>query len=149
MLPTSSVRFEYQTFPATPNAAFPNRAAARRPVINIRLIFNGKAVKYPVLIDSGADFCIFHAEVAEDILGLPVKTGKKVIFYGTGGISQTAYFHTILIELGGYEMDLYCGFSYKMKKLPYGLLGQTGFFDKFKVELDYQSKHIELKPKRK
>ena len=44
-------------------------------------------------------------------------------------------------------MDLYCGFSYDMKTLPYGLLGQTGFFDRFKVELDYGNKRIELKVK--
>lgn len=83
-----------------------------------------------------------------EILGISVTKGKKMIFYGTSGTAQIAYFHTIQIELGGWPMDLYCGFSSDMKSLPYGLLGQTGFFDRFKIEFDYQAKRIELKPKR-
>ena len=100
-----------------------------------------------MLSDSGADFCIFHTEAAE-ILGIPVNNGKKLRFYGTSGTSQRAYFHTIQIEVAGWPMELYCGFSDDMKSLPYGLLGQTGFFDRFRIEFDYQNKRIELKPKR-
>ncbi|MCJ7739876.1 retropepsin-like domain-containing protein [Candidatus Microgenomates bacterium] len=148
MLPTSSLKFDYLLFPAAPNEAFPHRSYAKRPVINIKLLFDDKTVKYPVLIDSGADFCIFHAEIARDLLNLPVKKGKKLIFYGTGGIAQTAYFHNIQIDLCGYEIDLFAGFSFDMEKLPYGILGQTGFFDRFKIEFDYQGKRIEIKSKR-
>jgi hypothetical protein len=147
MLPISSLKFNYAAFPATRNEAFPSRVSAMRPVITIRLLFDGKSVKYPVLIDSGADFCIFHAELAEGILGIPVKKGKKLVFFGTGGVPQEAYFLNVLIDLGGYEIELYCGFSYDMDKLPYGILGQDGFFDLFKVEFDYKGRRIELKPK--
>lgn len=110
-------------------------------------MFDKKSIEYGVLIDSGADFCIFHTEMAE-ILGIPVEKGKKITFYGTGGTPQTAYFHDVEIEIAGWPMELYCGFSYDMKSLPYGILGQTGFFDRFKIEFDYQAKRIELKPKR-
>jgi hypothetical protein len=147
MLPTCSLKFKYTPFPATRSEAFPNRISALRPVINIRLLFDNKSVKYPVLLDSGADFCIFHAEIGEGILGIPVKTGKKLVFFGTGGAPQEAYFHTIAIDLGGYDFQLYCGFSYEMKTLPYGILGQVGFFDLFKVEFDYKGKQIVFKPK--
>lgn len=143
---TSCLRFKYQTFPASPLPAFPARQSVCRPVIDIRLLFDKKSTQYKVLLDSGADFCIFHAEIA-DLLELPVKSGKKITFFGTGGTPQDAYFHTIKIELGGWPMDLYCGFSYEMQTLPYGLLGQTGFFDRFKVIFDYSTKQIELKPK--
>lgn len=148
MLPTSSLKFNYQAYPASPNKAFPNRRSALRPILNIKLLFNDKSVKYPVLLDSGADFCIFHAEIAADLLNLKVKNGKPLTFYGTGGEPQTAYFHKINIELGGFDFDLYCGFSFDMKKLPYGILGQTGFFDRFRIEFDYSNKRIELKPKK-
>ncbi len=40
-----------------------------RPVIPIEVIYNGTAVPYEVLVDSGADICIFDAQIAE-ILGL-------------------------------------------------------------------------------
>lgn len=147
VLPTSLLRLNYQVFPAKPTEAFPLRVNVNRPVIDIRLLWNNQTIKYRVLIDSGADFCIFHSDVA-DILGIPVTKGKKLTFYGTSGTPQTAYFHQIMIEIGGWSMDLYCGFSYEMKSLPYGLLGQTGFFDSFKIEFDYQNKRVELKPKK-
>lgn len=144
----SWLKFNYQTYPAPPDKAFPTRIFIRRPVINIRLLFDDKSIKYPVLIDSGADFCIFHAEIASDILGISVKKGNELTFHGTGGISQKAYFHNIKIDLDGYEYDLYAGFSFEMEKLPYGLLGQTGFFDKFRVIMDYSERRIEISPKK-
>ncbi len=140
------MRFNYRIFRADPIEAFPNRRTVIRPVIDIRLLWNKSATNYRVLIDSGADYCIFHAEVAE-VLNIPVKKGKKITFYGTGGVPQIAYFHDVLIEVGGWQLDLYCGFSYDMQSLAYGILGQTGFFDKFKIEFDYQNKRLELKPK--
>lgn len=147
MEPTFSLRLAYKSFPATPLEPFPNRQFIHRPVIDILLMFGDKSIEYEALIDSGADFCIFHAEMA-NILGIGVDQGKRMTFHGTGGTPQTAYFHQIQIKIGGRPMDLYCGFSYDMQSLPYGLLGQTGFFDKFKVEFDYQNKRIEIKPKR-
>ncbi len=110
-------------------------------------MFNKKSIEYQALIDSGADFCIFHTEIAH-ILGIPVVDGKKLTFHGTSCTPQTAYFHTVQIEIGGWPMELYCGFSSDMKSLPYGLLGQTGFFDRFKVAFDYQGKRIEITPKK-
>lgn len=144
---TSSLRVGYKSFPASPLEPFPNRQFVHRPVIDIFLVFDKKSIEYQVLIDSGADFCIFHTEMA-DILGISVAKGKKITFYGTGGTPQTAYFHDVQIEIAGWPMDLYCGFSYDMESLPYGILGQTGFFDRFKIEFDYCTKRIELKPKR-
>ncbi len=144
---TSLLRLAYKTFPASPIEPFPNRSTVSRPVIDVLLRWNGKSIKYSAIVDSGADYCVFHAEVGE-LLGLSVKKGKKLTFYGTSGSPQNAYFHTIQIEIAGWPMDLYCGFSYDMQTLPYGLLGQTGFFDRFKVEFDYHNKRLELKPKR-
>lgn len=146
MVPTCSLKFDYQVFPSTPNEAFPQRRTVRRPVITIRLVFNGESVRYPVLLDSGSDFCMFHAEIG-DVLKIPVRSGKRLTFHGTSGTPQHAFFHTIHYELGGWEMACYAGFSYDMKTLPYGLLGQTGFFDQFRIEFDYRKQRVEIKPK--
>mgnify|MGYP001562644774 CR=1 FL=1 len=141
------MKFKYSKFLAKPSEAFPDLKEVWRPVVPIKIINRDKEFGYLALVDSGADFCIFHTEAAE-ILGIPVNNGKKLRFYGTSGTSQRAYFHTIQIEVAGWPMELYCGFSDDMKSLPYGLLGQTGFFDRFRIEFDYQNKRIELKPKR-
>lgn len=142
----SLLRLKYQTFAAEPLEAFPDRYSVIRPVIEVQLTWNKRVTQYRVLVDSGSDFCIFHADVAET-LSIPVREGKRIAFYGTSGHPQFAYFHTVQIEIGGWPMDLYCGFSYDMQSLPYGLLGQTGFFDRFKIKFDYKNKRIELQSK--
>ena len=46
-----------------------------RPVIEIKLKSNSNILRYEVLVDSGADFCIFSSEAGE-ALGLNIKKGK-------------------------------------------------------------------------
>jgi hypothetical protein len=88
---------------------------------------------------------MFHAEIG-DLLKIPVRSGGKLTFHGTSGTAQNAFFHTIHYELGGWDMECYAGFSYEMKSMPYGLLGQTGFFDQFRIEFDYRKQRMEIKP---
>ena len=46
-----------------------------RPVIPIKLKNKDLEIGYEVLVDSGADFCVFDAQVGEAI-GIDVKKGK-------------------------------------------------------------------------
>ena len=46
-----------------------------RPVIPIEIIYKDIAVPYEVLVDSGADYNIFDAQLAE-ILGIEIHLGK-------------------------------------------------------------------------
>jgi len=41
------------------------RPGVLKPVIPIEIIYKEKSVPYEVLIDSGADFCIFDAQIGE------------------------------------------------------------------------------------
>ena len=120
----------------------------KRPVIPIEVKYDKNVVKYLALINSGADFCIFHAEIGEAI-GIDIKKGKLLEFYGVIGEKKEAFFHNISIVIGGWEKECYCGFSYEFDKtkMPYGILGQKGFFNLFKVSMDYEKEQIELKPK--
>ena len=139
-----ALKFPYQKFPSGPNDAFPDHKQAQRPVITIKVKCNNKEIEYLALIDSGADFCMFHAEIGEH-LGIDVNKGKRLKFFGVTGDKQVAYFHKIKIEVGGHEKECYCGFSHELNKMPYGILGQKGFFDQFKVSMDYNKNRIELK----
>lgn len=140
------LKYDYRKFPAEPSRAFPRRLSAVRPVIPIWLIRGGKRIGYLALIDSGADLCIFHAEIGE-LIGLVVESGKLLQYYGISGQQLTAYFHDVKIEVGGYEFDCWAGFSRDIDNLPYGLLGQLGFFNLFNVLFDYNKGRIELKLK--
>jgi len=138
-----NLKYDYRKFPAEPSKAFPRRFSAIRPVIPIRLIKGEKGVRYLAIIDSGADLCIFHAEIGE-LIGIAVESGKLLQFSGIASQQLTAYFHDIKIEVGGYEFDCYAGFSRDLGNLPYGLLGQVGFFNLFNIVFDYNKERIEL-----
>lgn len=139
------MNFRYKKFPTnTENNPFPNQKSALRPVMQIDFESQKGNFAYLVLIDSGADYCIFHAIVAEQ-LGIDVKTGKELIFYGTSGEPQKAYFHKISFKLGGNPHECDVGFSYDMNKLAYGLLGQYGFFNKWIVKFEHRKENVEIK----
>lgn len=141
------MKFSYQKYPADPNTAFPERKRALRPVIPIGIVGKDKnTYHYEALIDSGADHNIFHAEIGE-LIGLNVKQGKPLNFWGVTGEKQKAYFHSIEIEVGGHRHKVYCGFVYDFKNLAYGILGQDDFFKLYAVEFDLNKERLELKPR--
>lgn len=139
------MKFSYLKFPSEPSHAFPDRKSCLRPVIPVTLFGSNNSLRVQSLIDSGADWCIFHGEIAKE-LGIDLKSGKQQHFFGVGGGKQFAYFHTVQMEIGGHKFSCYCAFSEDLKT-PYSLLGQVGFFDKFQVRLDFTKEEIELKPK--
>ena len=54
----------------------------RRPIIDIIIKAENNFAIYPVLIDSGADYCIFNIELAK-ALGIKL-TSKRTGFRGVG-----------------------------------------------------------------
>jgi len=139
-------KFDYRRFPSDPSEAFPGRRSANRPVIPVTLINGSNTIRYLALIDSGADLCIFHSEVGEQI-SIDIESGKKQEFDGITGEKMVAFFHQIEIEVGGYRLSCYAGFSRGLTKMPYGILGQQGFFDTFQVTFDYDKEKVELRLK--
>lgn len=141
------MKFSYLKFPLDYESKFFGKSILR-PIIPITINFHDKSIRYAALIDSGADFCIFDAEVGE-YLGLVIENGIKNSF---GGIQEKAgaiaYLHTISINIGGWDYTTTVGFSYDIAKHGHGILGQKGFFDLFIVKFDYQRGEIELKEKR-
>ncbi|MEK7617191.1 MAG: retropepsin-like aspartic protease [Patescibacteria group bacterium] len=139
------MNFKYKKFPTDPeNNPFPNKKSSLRPVIQIDFVTPTGNFHYFVLVDSGADYCMFHAKIGE-MLGLDIKSGKPLTFFGTSGEPQKAYFHKVTFRVGGIEHTCEAGFSYDMEKLPYGLLGQDGFFDKWIIKFEHHKENIELK----
>jgi len=118
-----------------------------KPIIPIQLKVDGRETRYAALIDSGADFCIFDAEIGE-YLGIDIKSGVKEIF---GGIQEKgescAFLHKVVLNIGGWDYGATIGFSYDIAKYGFGILGQKGFFDIFVVKFDFLKEEIELKPR--
>lgn len=118
--------------------------AIYRPVIPVEIKYQKESVKYEVLVDSGADFCLFHKEIGE-LLGIDVKKGIKGFVAGINGGSDPYYIHNVILNVGGWDYRIKAGFK-DMSKSGYGVVGQIGFFDKFSVKFQYNKKDIGLAP---
>lgn len=116
-----------------------------RPVIAVTLRHKDKIFKYLALIDSGADLNIFHANLAS-ILEIDIEKLKTNSFEGIKKESS-AYGYLTVIEIGidNIFFDTPVIFSDDISDNGYGVLGQQGFFNHFKVKMDYQGKDIQLK----
>jgi predicted aspartyl protease len=138
------MKFRYFKFPLSEKSNFFG-SSILKPIIPVGLTVDSNDLQYAALIDSGADFCIFDAEIGE-ALGLNVESGKKLRF---GGIQEAgaaeAFLHDVTITIGGWKHKTTAGFSYDIAKGGYGILGQKGFFDIFTVKFDYPKEEIELK----
>ena len=133
------MKFNYKTAYPTP-----------RPIIPILLKHNGLEVGYHVLVDSGADICLFDANIAEKI-GVDIKKGKVAEILGVGGKMSVIYMHTITIEVGGWPCTIEVGFlkETELRSVEYGIVGQRGFFENFVVKFDLLKEEIDLKRREK
>ena len=129
------MKFNYKTY-----------GSISRPVIEIILKNGENSIRYEVLVDSGADLCIFDAEIGE-ALGIDVQKGQKKEVFGVGGKTSIFFLHKVDIEVGGWVYKIEAGFMPDVagRVMPYGLVGQKGFFENFIVKFDLLKGEIELK----
>jgi len=119
----------------------------KRPIIPITLKNGKKIINYLALVDSGADFNVFHKEIAE-LLGVNLKNLPETEFSGIKkNANAIAKYTAIEIGINGYFFSVPVLFSDSISASGYGIVGQQGFFDKFKVRFDYKKGDIELKTK--
>lgn len=120
-----------------------------KPIIPIRIALAESSLQYDALIDSGADFSIFHEEIGR-ALGIDIEAGRRLHF---GGVQKAeaavAYLHEINLIVGGWNYKTIAGFSNDISEKSYGILGQRGFFDIFVVKFDLGKEEIELSPRQR
>lgn len=116
-----------------------------KPIISVKISANENFVRYEALIDSGADFCIFDAEIGE-YLGLKVSSGIQISYCGIQGEkNSTAFLHQVILNIGGWDYETVVGFSKGISSKGFGILGQKGFFDMFVVKFNLFNEEIEIK----
>lgn len=114
-----------------------------RPIIQIIIKYKSKFAIYPVLIDSGADFCIFNIELAQ-ALGIKLQN-KKASFRGVSKDEVVGFWGEVEIKIGDVIYKTKVIFA-EISDFGHGILGQKGFFDHFDVKLSYQKQIIEVEP---
>jgi hypothetical protein len=99
-----------------------------------------------VVVDSGADLCIFDAEIGE-ALGLDVKKGIPKEVFGVGGKASIYFLHRVDVEVGGWTYKIDAGFMPNVagRIFQYGIVGQKGFFENFIVKFDLLKEEVDLK----
>lgn len=115
-----------------------------RPIIPIEIYNGDQCIKYHVLVDSGADFNVFDAEIGSAI-GLDIEKGVKGKVFGIAGNGTDYYTHRIQIKVGGRLFPVEAGFMPQPPQSGYGIVGQKGFFDIFVIKFDLLKKQIEFK----
>ncbi len=71
-------------------------------------------------------------------LAAPVELGA-----GVGSYTLT-HFHQVTLDFGALQIQVYTGFTDGLDHWGVGLLGQSGFFDRFKIHFDLQSGIFEI-----
>lgn len=116
-----------------------------RPIIPIELECK-TTLGYEVLVDSGADICVFHADIGRAI-GLVVEKGERFVLGGVTGSERIGYLHKVTVKVRGTSYQTKVGFTDSMRDGAFGMVGQKGFFDRFVVKFDYPERKITLHKK--
>jgi hypothetical protein len=123
------VAYPFTKFPIAPNDPYPQGQTALRPIALATLTAeNGESLRCVVLLDTGADSCVFPLVMAIalklDVLSLP-----KAMTGGVGTSTNVTYYTNLTIDIGnGIAFKAYSGFTEGMNAQGIGLLGQAGFF---------------------
>jgi len=118
----------------------------RLPLVSVRLSCNKKKVKVWALVDSGADFSVFNADIAA-ILDIDLKKGRPIDLMGFVGESAPAWVHQVNLELEGFQ-SININVAFTESSMPeLSLVGQRGFFDNFQIRFERYKDLIEIYPK--
>jgi hypothetical protein len=71
-------------------------------------------------------------------LGLDPLSAPVEMTSGVGSVNNVpTHYCNVTIDLGVAQFQVYAGFTSGMDQFGIGLLGQAGFFEKFKITFDY------------
>lgn len=137
------MKFSYRELEVLPSPASRKKKKVLRPIIPVLLIYGKKMVGYEALVDSGADYNVFDAGIAE-VLGIKISSGHKRQIAGIGGQKIKGYAHTVTLKITNKRYEAQVIFSKEIPPYSFGVLGNQGFFDHFKISFDYRKKVMVL-----
>jgi len=77
-------------------------------------------------------------------LGLDPLSAPLELTSGVGSSNVPTHYCSVTLDLRVTQFQVYAGFSAGLDELGIGLLGQEGFFEKFKIMFDYSNKIFAL-----
>lgn len=116
-----------------------------RPIIPLILLYHDRLVQTAAILDTGADFNVFHADVA-DYLGIRLTTGKTRRISGISKGMIKGYEHKLDIKVGPHRRATTVTFSRGIPDNSIAVLGNNGFFNHFVTTFNYRDQEIILNP---
>jgi len=112
-----------------------------RPFLVVRVSFNKKGIHTFCLVDSGADVCLMPASIGQ-LIGIDIEAGAEDQIRGIANQPAKTYRHLVHITVPKLaSFDASVAFSADIK---YGILGQEGFFERFRVIFDRKKQQFEV-----
>ena len=102
-----------------------------QPVIPIGVKLENSWESVNVYVDSGSEYTILHAEIAERV-GFNYRTGNRISLQVGDGSLLLIYLHELEMQLGGERFSCPVGFSPRLG-VDFNVLGKRGVFDRFKI----------------
>ena len=112
------------------------------PVAPIALMGVDRWVPFDAFVDPGADYSVFHSDVAV-LMGLRLTSGKKKIVTVGDGDDMIVYLQTITVRFAGFVFKAPIAFSSALEA-GFNLLGREVFFDKFQVCFNDRDKIVRV-----
>ncbi|MFH0713100.1 MAG: hypothetical protein V1722_01160 [Candidatus Micrarchaeota archaeon] len=112
------------------------------PAVPVTIYFVENATPTYTIIDSGADYCLFNNELADD-LKLEIETGRQISLNGIGG-KIVAFLHEVQIQLLNRKITCKALFSRDFKWQA-NILGRAGFFEAHEITFKEKDKIIQVK----
>lgn len=101
------------------------------PVAPIALKGMDRWIPFYAFVDSGADYSVFHSDVAI-LLGRKLTSGKEKIVTVGDGDDMKVFLHTVDVAFAGYFFKAEIAFSSGLGA-GFNLIGRKTFFDQFQI----------------
>ena len=111
------------------------------PVVDLTFTSSQSPLTVKALVDSGASFSVFRAEVLE-YLGVSLVKGRPVYLEGIGG-RILGYLHHLPVEVAAKKFSLTVVFSQELA-VSFNLLGRDNFFSQFLVMFNERGRFVRL-----
>jgi|SRR3989338_2289894 len=113
------------------------------PVVDVTFVGRDQPLTIKALVDSGASFSVFRAEVLE-YLGLALERGTRLYLEGIGG-RILGYQHKLPVRVGQRAFSMAVVFSRELT-VSFNLLGRDNFFRQFLITFDERGHRVALRP---
>jgi len=133
-------KFEYTKF-ATVDSARPWIA---RSMVPIRLFAKSRFAQVLALVDSGADYSLFHTDYAEALV-LTTDIGDHAKIRGIAGKDIIAQFHTVELQVIGFPERIKTRVGFTESPGVDAILGQTDFFMRYNIKFERSKGQFEIR----